>query len=122
MKIFVEGLEFVGAHGVYDEERHEGRRFIADVSVTLANTSSTRSDALEETLDYRGLAAIVLEVAHGESHSLIEWLAGEMTRRVLERHAEVMDVTVTLKKFATGVPGDPTCVGVTLYAQRDASS
>lgn len=119
MEIFVEGLEFIGAHGVYDEERAQGRRFIADISVTLSQTSSTRSDELDETLDYRGLAEIVLEVAHGESHALIEWLAGEMTRRVLDRHPQVEQVSVTLRKFATGVPGDPACVGVRLHATRE---
>ncbi len=122
MKIFVEGLEFVAAHGVYEEERREGRRFSVDIAVTLDDLRSTSSDHLEQTLDYRGLAEIVLEVAHGESHSLVEWLAGEMSRRVLERHQAVRDVTVTLRKFAIGVPGDPACVGVTLHTKREASS
>ena len=123
MILFVQGLEFMGPHGVYDEERRDGRRFEADVEVEMAEVAATRSDALTQTLDYRALAAIVVEVGRdGPSRHLIERLAGEMVDRVMEAHAGIVRARVTLRKFATGVPGDPHCVGITLERRRDQTA
>lgn len=119
MKIFVHGLDFVARHGVYQEERDEGRRFSVDVEVDLSDVQSTTSDNLSDTLDYRALAEVVLEVANGESHDLVEWLAAQMTRLIFERYAVVEHVSVTIRKFATGVPGEPACVGVKLDTRRE---
>ena len=120
MRIFVEGLEFTGAHGVYAEERRDGRRFRVDLSVDTDAELGARSDAIDDTIDYRGLAQIVLEVGHGPSRSLIERLAAQILERVLERYPQVRCARVTIRKFATGVPGDPGCVGVELTRARDA--
>lgn len=118
MKIFVRELEFLARHGVYEEERLEGRRFSVDMEVVLADESSTTSDNLSDTLDYREIASVILEVANGESHDLVEWLAAEMTRRIFERSGRVMSARVEIRKFATGVPGEPDCVGVELSTTR----
>ena len=68
MRIFVEGLQFDGRHGVFEEERRDGRRFCVDLWVDV---DVTPTDELATTLDYRTLAAIVLEVAHGPSVALM---------------------------------------------------
>ena len=120
LTILVRNLEFIASHGVYAEERDEGRRFQVDLEVDLLDPSSAQSDALSETVDYRGLCELVLQVAHGEGHDLIEWLAAEMTRRILARYDRVGEVRLELRKFATGVPGEPDCVGVRVSARRDA--
>lgn len=114
MEIFVEGLEFVGAHGVYEEERVEGRRFRVDFLVQTSRDQSSSSDDLEETIDYRGLADIILEVGKGPSCFLIERLAGEILDKTFERYNTIERAKVTIRKYATGVPGDPDCVGVSL--------
>lgn len=120
MRIFVEGLEFVGPHGVYEEERLEGRRFRVDLAVETRRVDAAGSDALEDTIDYRGLADIVLEVGQGPSVHLIERMSDEILTRVFARYAQVDAARVTIRKFATGVPGDPECVGVELERRRAA--
>lgn len=119
MKIFLEKLEFLGRHGVYEEERVEGRRFEVDLEVELPDHKSAHTDELEHTVDYRELARLVLDVAGGESCSLIERLAGEMASRIIAEQPSIASVKVTVRKYATGVPGDPAVVGVTLFATRD---
>jgi 7,8-dihydroneopterin aldolase/epimerase/oxygenase len=118
LKVFVDNLEFVGRHGVYEEERRDGRRFQVDLVVELADDLSSDSDSLEETLDYRHLAEAIVEVGQGKSHWLVEKMAGEMLKIVFERHPSVMAGTVTIRKFATGIPGDPRCVGIELSRRR----
>lgn len=118
MQIFVESLEFTGPHGVYEDERREGRRFRADLTVEVDGDAGQVTDALEETLDYRGLAEAILEVGHGPSCQLIEHMAASILDRVLSRYAQVRWAEITIRKFATGVPGDPGCVGVRLQRAR----
>ncbi len=118
MEVFVEGLAFKGYHGVYEEERRDGRRFEADVRAVVSDESSSDSDALDDTLDYRHLAQAVDDVAHGESRFLVEKMAGEIADRVLEAHESVVSVTVTIRKKAPDVTGGPRWVGVELTRRR----
>ncbi len=119
MKIFVHNLEFEGFHGVYEEERRDGRRFQIDLEVMVDTESAADSDDLEETLDYRRLAEIVDEVAHGPSRFLVEKLAGDIVDAAIARYPQVQEATVRIRKHATGVVGDPQWVGVELTRRRD---
>ncbi|MGM0554760.1 MAG: dihydroneopterin aldolase [Myxococcota bacterium] len=119
MKIFVEQLEFVGRHGVYEEERREGRRFQVDLEVDTRNDEAQRTDALDKTVDYRGLAEIIVAVGHHESFKLIERLAEEILARVFDAFDDIDRAEITIRKFASGVPGSPAAVGVTLERRSD---
>lgn len=117
--ILVEDLEFLAYHGVYDEERAEGRRFRVDVEVDVpALVQAGATDDLAETLDYREVAGVVEEVFTGPSVQLIERLAEEVCGRLLARLASVVTVRLTIRKAATGVPGDPRWVGVRVARHR----
>jgi dihydroneopterin aldolase len=122
MEIFLDNLEFVGPHGVYEEEQREGRRFEVDLSVECERPDGTETDTLEDTIDYRGLAEIVLEVGTGPSRHLIERLGDEMLERIFERFPTVRSAELTLRKYATGVPGSPECVGIRTTRTRRAES
>ncbi|MFU8807104.1 MAG: dihydroneopterin aldolase [Bradymonadaceae bacterium] len=118
LKVFVDNLEFIGRHGVYEEERRDGRRFQVDLIVELKEESAADSDELDQTLDYRHLAEIILEVGHGKSHLLVEKMAGAVLEAVFDRYPAVVSATITIRKFATGIPGDPRCVGIELTRRR----
>lgn len=121
MKIFIEQLEFVGRHGVYEEERREGRRFQVDLEVETDTLDAQRTDALSNTVDYRGLADIIVDVGREESFQLIERLAEEVLARVFDTFAGVEHARITIRKFASGVPGSPAAVGVTLERTPEPS-
>ena len=116
MIVFVENLEFIGKHGVYENERRDGRRFKVDFSVELPPAGS---DHINETIDYRALAEIVIEIGAGPSVKLVETLGEQMIATVFERYPEVEEAEVTIRKKATGVPGAPEWVGVSLARVRD---
>lgn len=118
MRIFIEGLEFLAAHGVYEEERREGRRFRVDLSVELTENQGCESDELTDTIDYRDLSRAVLDVAEGPSLSLIEHMGEQILSLLLTRHTSIERAQITIRKFATGVPGEPACVGITLERAR----
>ncbi len=115
--ILVHNLELIGRHGVYDEERADGRRFAFDVEVDVPAGSMGGGDALGETLDYRQIAEIVVRVIEGPSVHLIETLAERICGEVL-RTLPVMAVRLRVRKYATGVPGEPEWVGFNVERRR----
>ncbi|MFB6351309.1 MAG: dihydroneopterin aldolase [Bradymonadaceae bacterium] len=122
MKIFVENLKFVGHHGVYDEEQREGRQFRADLTVELEEPPAVDTDDIEDTVDYRGLADTLLEVGRGPSCHLIEHLGDRMLTHLFERFPRIRRASLTLRKFATGVPGAPESVGLTMERTRSGDA
>ena len=118
-QIFVEGLEFTGKHGVYEEERREGRGFRVDLRVDVDTRPAAMTHALEDAVDYRGLAEVILEIGTGPSTILVETLSHRMIDEIFARFPQVSKVFLSLKKFATGVPGNPVCVGVYLRRSRE---
>ncbi len=57
----IQGLEVFGHHGVEEEERRVGQRFLYDVDFDVAD--SVASDRIEDTVDYREVVAIVQRVS-----------------------------------------------------------
>lgn len=116
--ILVRGLEFLAYHGVYPEERRDGRNFSVDIDAEVSIAPAGQSDDLADTVDYRDLCRIVLEVAQGPSVLLIEKLAEDICGRLLGEIGALKSVRLTIRKFATGVPGEPRWVGLQVYRQR----
>jgi dihydroneopterin aldolase len=117
--IEVLGLGFLGKHGVYDDERRDGRHYTVDIEADVARADGGGIDALGETLDYRDLAQIVVDVMSGPSVHLIETLGETICTRVLSERRTVLRVRVHIRKRATGVPGDPASVGVRFRRSRE---
>jgi 7,8-dihydroneopterin aldolase/epimerase/oxygenase len=84
MKLTVElvGLEVFGRHGVDEDERDEGRTFLYDVALDVPMPTS---DRLEDTVDYRAVAACVREVSDGAEYRLLETLASAVADELAAR-------------------------------------
>lgn len=78
MRIEIVGLELHGHHGVLEEERRRGQRFLFDLELELADAEAPRSDRIEDAQDYRRAAAIVRRVAEGRAYHLLEALAADL--------------------------------------------
>jgi 7,8-dihydroneopterin aldolase/epimerase/oxygenase len=76
------GLEVFGRHGVDEEERELGRPFLYDVALEVEPPTS---DRLEETVDYRQVAACVREVSDAAEYRLIEVLAAAVADELAKR-------------------------------------
>jgi dihydroneopterin aldolase len=76
------GLEVFGRHGVDDEEREQGRGFLYDVALDIAEP---KRDELEATVDYRAVAACVREVSDRGEFRLIEALAAAVADELAAR-------------------------------------
>jgi dihydroneopterin aldolase len=91
------GIVVFGHHGYLEEERRLGQRFLVDVEVDVDDVA-TRSDRIEDTVDYRRIAQLVREVFTGDERLLLEALAGATADRILERFHEVRSARVRVRK------------------------
>jgi dihydroneopterin aldolase len=117
-QIILRNLEFHAPHGYYEEERREGRTFLVDVDADVSTVRAGQSDDLIETVDYRDIARVVVDVMSGESVHLIERLAEKIADGVLDEISAIAHVEVRVRKKATGVPGNPEFVGVVIHRSR----
>ena len=78
------GLELFGHHGVGEDERERGQRFLFDLDL-VADDAGARTDALADTIDYRAVVACVRTVSDGRRFSLLEALAASVAEALLAR-------------------------------------
>ena len=97
MRIELRGLVVFGHHGYLEEERRLGQRFLVDLWVDVRG-DATESDRIEDTVDYRRLAALVRDVFGGEERLLLEGLAGSIADGIVERFSAVEWVRVRVRK------------------------
>ena len=97
MTIELQGLVVFGHHGYLEEERRLGQRFLVDLWVDVHGEASD-TDRIEDTVDYRRLAALVREVFAGPERQLLEGLAGSVADGILERFSAVESARVRVRK------------------------
>ena len=101
-RIVLEGLEFHGYHGVFEEERTFGARFIVDLVLELQLPDD---DSLKNTVDYSRVYTLVRREVTEQRYRLIEALAIQIAGRVLSTEALVLAVTVRVHKPHAPLPG-----------------
>ena len=104
-KIELKGLEFFAYHGVLPEEVRLGQQFSVDVVLSLDPDMQFESDAVESTVNYAEVFALVEAIFTGERFNLIERAAEAIAERVLADFERVREVGVTVRKPAAPLPG-----------------
>src|SRR5580704_17451392 len=84
-RMFLRGLETLGHHGVFEEERLAGQRFVVDVDWWIETAAAVSDDSLESTLCYRQLLETVVEIITGRPCALIETLADRIVTVLFAR-------------------------------------
>ena len=77
------GLEVFGHHGVGEDERRAGQRFLYDIWIDVPDAAL--SDRIEDAVDYRDVAAAVREVSDARQYRLLEALAAAVADAIVER-------------------------------------
>ncbi len=96
-KIRLDGMVFYGYHGVSPAERELGQRFVVDLEVERDLSAAAASDDPKDTADYSRMYETVREVVEGPGRKLLEGVAEEVARRILNEF-NVDSVRVRVKK------------------------
>ena len=84
LTIELAGLELHGRHGVLEEERRHGQRFVLDVRFEVGDEAAI-SDELADAVDYRDVVAVVRDVFEARSYRLLEALAAAIADELVIR-------------------------------------
>ena len=71
-------ITFEGRHGATENERKSLRTFEVDVEIETSIEQASKSDNLDDTIDYRTVAEIIVELGTSETHHLLESLGRRM--------------------------------------------
>ena len=96
-RIFITALTAETVIGIYDWEREVEQRLEIDLEMWMDLRAAAASDAIEDTLNYKSVAKRVLAFVEASRYRLVEALAGEIARIVLEEF-KVARVRVTVHK------------------------
>ncbi len=83
--IELRGLEVHGFHGVLEEERRSGQRFLVDLELEPAGDIAATSDRIEDAVDYRLVVTVVQEVSSRTTYRLLEAFATAIADELLHR-------------------------------------
>jgi dihydroneopterin aldolase len=96
-RIFLTALQAEAIIGIYDWEREVRQHIEVDLEIWVDLSAAAKSDAIEDTLNYKLVAKRVLSFVEESRFRLVEALAGEIASIVLTEF-KVERVRVTLHK------------------------
>lgn len=117
-RIFIRGVQVHAHHGVFEEEKKLGQRFIFDVDYWVEAKPYARADDYTEAVSYNDVYETVIEVAKGPRVNLIEALAERIAQTLLARFAPINVVRVEVHKPAAPIAGVFSDVGVEITRRR----
>ncbi|MEH7115175.1 dihydroneopterin aldolase [Neobacillus niacini] len=117
-KIFVNQMEFYGYHGVFPEETKLGQRFIVDLMVLVDLKKAGETDELEFSVSYADLFLVCKEIVEGKPFKLVEAVAENIAKTVLEQFPLVTEATVKVIKPDPPIPGHYQSVAVEITRGR----
>jgi dihydroneopterin aldolase len=103
-------ITFEGRHGATENERKSQRTFEVDVEIDAPLEQARQSDDLGDTIDYRVVAEIIVELGTLETHHLLESLGGRMLDALGARFPAA-SFRIELRKL-----NPPACPGHPAYA------
>jgi dihydroneopterin aldolase len=110
------GLEVFGYHGVNEHEQEHGQPFLYDLALEVGDAGT--SDRIEDAVDYREVAAAVVELSSARRFDLLEALASAVADTLLERFPQVAEVNVRVRKTQLRLPVEWSAVTVRRSARR----
>ncbi|KAL5989936.1 Dihydroneopterin aldolase 1 [Asimina triloba] len=119
-KLILRGLKFHGFHGVKQEEKKLGQKFLVDVDAWLDLSKAGDSDCMEDTLSYTDIYRIVQEVVEGPPHNLLESVAQQIANTTLTKHPQISAVRVKVGKPHVAVQGQVDYLGVEILRLKEA--
>lgn len=96
-KIIIKGIEVFAFHGALSEENTLGQRFTIDITMKKNIRKACINDTLEDTVHYGFVHDDVVALAKNNKFKLIEKLAEELAKMIIEEYG-VEEVTVSIEK------------------------
>ena len=116
--INIEGLVVYANHGVLPEENRLGQKFIISAKLFGNLNDAKTKDDVNKTVNYAKVCELLEKVTVEKSYNLIEALANNLARKVLEEYELLDKVEITVKKPSAPIRQALDMVSVTVSEKR----
>ncbi|MDE5874019.1 MAG: dihydroneopterin aldolase [Muribaculaceae bacterium] len=113
-EISLAGLDFHAYHGVFNQERRVGNRFVVDVSVRFPYNENILDDNLADSISYADIFQIVAEEM-SRPRNLLETVAATMVSKIKETWPFISSGHVTICKSTPPIANCTGAAKVTLF-------
>ncbi len=97
MIIKIENLRLRTVVGIFEWEKKVKQEVIINVEMELDGAEAIEKDEIEYTMDYKSLTKKIISEVEGNNYNLIERIAGDVMRIVIE-DGRVLKATVKIDK------------------------
>jgi len=103
-KINIDELEVYAYHGVLEEEKRLGQKFLISVEIILNNMSTSYNDDITTSVNYADVCGLISHVVQETKFNLIETLAETLAERILLEYYRIKSVKVKVSKPSAPIP------------------
>jgi len=120
LKIRLNEMVFYGFHGVHDEERRLGQRFIVSATLYTDPALDAKIHNLEDTVDYTKVYDDIRDIMEDrEQHfQLLENCANAIANKLLHGYPLIMEVKICIQKPSVPIQGSLKSVEVEVLRTR----
>ena len=111
--IEIEDMEFYAYHGHFKEEQVVGNRFLVNVAIRTNCQAASKSDKLEDALNYQIVYQVIKDEMEEKSH-LLEHIGGRILDRLYATFPEIHWAKIKISKMNPPMGGQIERVSVTM--------
>ena len=115
--IRLNNMIFYGYHGVYDFEKENGANFEIDLELTVPLNKPSKSDNIEDTINYEDIYELVKKSFGSKSYFLLEKLADSISKSIFEEH-KIDKLIIRVRKINAPLDGKLDSVEIELKRKR----
>lgn len=118
MIIRLNEMVFYGFHGVFDEERKLGQRFVVSAMLYTDESLDSSIHALDDTIDYTKVYDDIRHIMESHQFHLLESCANCIADKLISDYALLNKVTICIQKPSVAIQGSLKSVEVEITRIR----
>ncbi|WP_270939899.1 dihydroneopterin aldolase [Romboutsia lituseburensis] len=118
-KILMQNLGFYGYHGLLKEEGVLGQKFFLDIELNVDTKEAGLTDDMTKSVSYADVYDVVKNIVEAKRFNLLEALAENIAKEVLNKFELVKGIMVRVKKPEAPVNGIYDYFGVEIRRAKD---
>ena len=118
-KILMQNLGFYAYHGLLKEESVLGQKFFLDIELEVDTKEAGLTDDMTKSVSYAEVYELVKDIVTNKRFNLLEALAENIAKDVLEEFDLVNGIMVRVKKPEAPVNGIYDYFGVEIRRSKD---
>lgn len=118
-RIIIKDLELYAYHGVHEEEKITGQRFVFDITCYLDLSVPGKTDDVKDTVSYSEIIKKVRDVFTADKYDLLEKAAMVVVDAIFAAFPTIDECEVLLKKPDAPIKAEFSYVAVEIRRRRN---